>query len=51
MLRSDAVRVAEFTREGEEGFVAWGGGFAVAEHGDDDDVVGLKAGVGGGAEG
>ena len=51
VLRADAVRVAEFAREGEEGFVAGGGGFGVAEHGDDYDVVVRQGVVGGGGEG
>ena len=39
VLRADAVRVAEFGGEREEGFVGGGGRFAVSQHGDDYDVV------------
>ena len=48
MLGADLVLVVEGL--GELGCVGGGGGFAVAEHGDDDDVVGGE-GLGGFCEG
>ena len=41
MLRVDAISVVEGL--GEFGGVAWRGGFAVAEHGDEDHVVVVEA--------
>ncbi len=49
VLCAHAVAVVELF--GEVGRIRWGGGFAIAEHGDDDDMVGRESGVGAGVGG